>query len=69
MTEINQELKVIIDRMSYKSLLTRWFKGKPEDPMFQGATGKYFEARMLEKKMALGPEERLAVSREVGNGG
>ncbi len=68
MTEINEELKVIIDRMSYKSLLKRWRCGKPGDPMFLGETGKYYAVEMERKKMEHTPEERVAISKEVGHG-
>lgn len=63
---VDPKYKEVIDKMSYRSLLKRWRHGKDGDPMFQGATGDYYAEAMDREKDKLTPEERIAISKEVG---
>lgn len=43
---INEQHKAWIDASTYEELLRRWRYAECGDPIFQGASGNYYKARM-----------------------
>jgi hypothetical protein len=55
-----------INEMSYYEMLKLWRFSEPGHPIFQGATGDYFEKVMAEKKEEIGPEMAVKISKKIG---
>lgn len=46
---LTENLKSIIDGMSYESMLSKWRNSPSRNPIFQGESGDYF-AKIMKKK-------------------
>jgi len=67
MTNIEFEnLKKIIDDMSYYDMLELWRFSSIGNELFQGEIGKYFSKSMNEKKNKLSPEKQVEISKHIG---
>ena len=67
--DFNLKIKAVIDAMSYKEMLKTYRFAKDNNPWFLGDVGTYFMTTMNRKKLALAPEERTKISKEIGWGG
>lgn len=67
--DFNLKVKAVIDAMSYKEMLKTYRFAKDNNPWFLGDVGTYFMTTMNRKKLALTPEERTKISKEIGWGG
>ena len=61
--------KMLIDEMSYESMLSLWRFAPSGHPMFQGETGEYFAKVMAEKRDQIGNNAHVAISKSIGWGG
>jgi len=64
--ELTKSLKKEINEMDYISLLRRWRFAPAGDPIFQGISGRYFSKVMAKKREAIGNEEHVKISKELG---
>lgn len=65
---IDPIFKEWIDSADYYSLLRRWRFATPgEDPIFQGATGKYY-SEVLGRKRNEHPDAAVQASKDIGWG-
>lgn len=60
------EQKKWIDDASYLALLKRWRFAEAGDPIFTGDTGPYYAEVMAKKKEAIGRENAVATSKQIG---
>jgi len=60
------EQKKWIDHATYYSLLSRWRYSKIGDPIFQGEAGEYFAKVMEAKRIEIGSEKSIQVSKAIG---
>ena len=63
--ELTPENKAHIDSLSYESLLYKWRFSQSGEPWFQGATGVYWQERMIELRRN-DPGEAVAASKRIG---
>ena len=63
---IKKEHKDWIDAASYEQLLRKLRFSPAGDPLFVGDTGAYFQKIMNEKKIVIGHEAAVAVSKSIG---
>ena len=64
---LTDELKQLIDGMTYERLLYGWRHTKLGDPMMQGETGDYWRQRMRELRESPGGEaEHVRASKAIG---
>jgi hypothetical protein len=63
---MTEQLKQIIDSMSYSQMLSKWRFAPAGDPMFQGEIGEYFSKAMGEKEKTLQPGEKVGISKKLG---
>lgn len=63
---MTEEQKSWIDNASYEELLRRWRFAPVGDPMFQGAAGDYYQAKMLKKRREIGDKEHTRASKNIG---
>lgn len=63
--EINS-MKAQIDSEDYESLLRRWRFAPAGSPMFQGELGDYYAKVMQEKREAVGQQEHVRASKNIG---
>lgn len=61
--DLTSAMKARIDRMTYEQMLHAWRFAPAGDPMFVGATGKYFSDEMAKKSI---DANKSAVSKKVG---
>lgn len=65
---MSDNMKSLIDGMSYQAMLRTWRFADSENPLIQGETGKYFSRVMTKKRLEVGEEGHVAASKEIGWG-
>ena len=64
--ELTEDLKKLIDKMSYESLLRKWrFDTPGTNSIFAGDSGEYYAERMAELK-ASDPAGAVDASKRIG---
>ena len=63
-----EEVKRIIDNMTYYELLEKWRFAKAGDPLFQGEIGQYYSKVLSKKRDELDPGEAVQISKAIGWG-
>ncbi len=61
-----EEMKIEIDKMSYKELMSKWRFAPVGSPWFAGEIGNYYEKQMTAKRGEVGNDEHVRTSKEIG---
>ena len=64
----DDEMRCWIDQASYEELLRRWRFAPIGSPFFQDDVGRYYAARMAEKRAAEGDAAHVRASKTIGWG-
>lgn len=60
------DARTAIDAMNYEAMLRKVRTAPLNDPLFRGEVGKYFHARMKEKRSALPEDVRAKIHGSAG---
>ena len=63
---MDENMKNIIDSMTYQQLLSHWRFAAAGSPFFVGDVGQYYKEVMSRKKKEIGDAGHIAASKSIG---